>query len=220
MNSLVLSALLILGAGPQTAASINLPEGTLLFLTNASSVVERSTGGEIGHVALAFAEEGQTYIYEATPAKVRRVSQDEYFAELARINRRRDADEQVEARAMRPKRAYTDAELAAMRSFLSEQIGRRYSVKNYVKGKPGDGIHCAELASTTLNESGRYEFDRRYRIHPHALYLAVQPTHLPPQSLTLPAAASETWCVRSQRRCAEWFTWCGWSCREAWSFCW
>ena len=67
---------------------VRTPEGTLLFLENCSSVVEWSTRGEIAHVAIVISEGNAVYIYEATPAKVRRVTLDEYQTELARINRR------------------------------------------------------------------------------------------------------------------------------------
>lgn len=226
MNSLVLYALLALGVSPAAADTANLDsaqleEGTLIFLENCNSFVEFSTGGEIGHVALAFTDGSEAFIYEATPAQVRRVSVAQYYAELARLNARRDADDKLRVLALRPKKAYTDAEVAKMRAYLDGQVGRRYSVRNYVRRTPGDGIHCAELASTTLNQTGRHEFENCHRIHPQALYSALEPLSAAPQELAIaPPAAKETWCVRSQRRCGEWFTWCGWSCQEAWAWCW
>ena len=107
-----------------------------------------------------------------------------------------------------------------MREYLNSQLGRRYSVKNYVVGQPGDGVHCAELAANTLNRSGRFSLEDCQKLHPTALYKAVQPQYSPRVAIELPAPASETWCVRAQHRWSGWFTWCGWSCREAWSFCW
>src|SRR5262245_41196382 len=134
------------------------PDGTLLFLENCNSVVEYTTRGEVAHVALVFHDRDDAWVYEATPGKVRRVKIEEYFVELARLNHRRDDDDQIRMLAARPKTAYTDEEVAKMRTYLDGQIGRRYSVKNYLRGKPYDGVHCAELASSTLNQSGRYAF--------------------------------------------------------------
>ncbi|MEX2174069.1 MAG: hypothetical protein WD872_06885 [Pirellulaceae bacterium] len=214
MHALLMWTLLAVGASP-------LPDGTPLFLENCNSVVEYTTRGEIGHVSLAFNEGGETWVYEATPGEVRRIALADYYAELARINRRRDDDEQVRVWALRPRQAYTVDEVAKMRAFLSDQLGRRYSVRGYVRTKPGDGIHCAELASTALNRSGRYGFENCEKIHPQALYAALKPGHMAPQELTIPALAKkEPWCARAQRRTGEWFTWCGWSCQEAWSWCW
>jgi hypothetical protein len=241
MKSMLLYALLSLGASPQAP----LADGTLLFLENCNSVVQWTTQSEIGHVALAFTDGGQPYIYEATPAQVRRVTADEYYAELARLNLRRDEDERIRVWALKPARPYSAKEIVRMREYLDGQVGRRYSVRNYVLKKPADGthsvelgrvqvkvavdlkdppsegIHCAELASTTLNQSGRYGFDDCHRIDPQGLYAAMKPASAAPLEIAVPApAAEETWCVRAQRRWGQWRTWCGWSCQEAWSWCW
>ena len=224
MNWLFLSAALAIGAS--TGAERDAFEsGTLIFLENCNSVVEYSTRGEIGHVAMVFrgtaAEGGVTWVYEATPGEVRRILVDEYYAELARINKRRDSDDQVRILALRPKNPYSDEEVARMREYLDEQVGRRYSIKNYVRKKPGDGVHCAELASTTLNRSGRFAFEQCHRIHPSALFAAVKPAHRSPVEIQVPSlTAKESWCVRATRRWSEWTTWCGWSCQEAWLMLW
>jgi len=220
-------------------------DGTLIFLENCSSIVERATHGQIGHAALVFRDGEECCVYEATPSKVRRVTWTEYNAELARINQRKDESERIKVWLLRPRTTYSEAEVAKMRDYLNAQIGRRYSVRNYVRGKPDEvhstqvgpvelqvavetdakaagGIHCAELASTTLNQSGRYAFENCHKINPQALYTALLPTHAAPQELlvALPLAVTEPWCQRAQRRTAQWFTWCGWSCREAWAWCW
>jgi hypothetical protein len=198
-----------------------LPAGSLLFLENCSSVVERTTQGQIGHVALVFFEGSTPWVYEATPAKVRRITLEAYDIELARLNRGRDADEAVRTHVLRPKQPYRSEEVAAMRSYLDRQLGRRYSVKNYVRGKPYDGIHCAELASSTLNESKRYVFKECHKITPQALYSAIEASYVPANHESLAAELpKESWCTRAKRRTSGWFTWCGWSCREAWLFFW
>jgi hypothetical protein len=224
MHSMLFSVLLVLGAGSEaSAAQKNQPlaDGSLIFLENCDSVVELTTRGKIGHVALLLSDGGTPWVYEATPAKVRRVTLEAYYAELAGLNKRRDDDNLIRIFALRPKNAYQPDEITRMRTYLDSQLGRRYSVKNYVRGKPYDGIHCAELAANTLNQSGRYAFENCHKIHPQALYVALLPTHAVPQEILLtPPTIKESWCLRAQRRSAEWFTWCGWSCREAWSFCW
>jgi hypothetical protein len=216
MHSLLLWAAVSLSASP-------LEDGTLMFLENCNSVVEYSTGGEIGHVALVFNDDDGCNVYEATPGQVRQVSLDDYLAELARINRRRDANDQVRALAYRPTPSYSESELAAMRAALDAQVGRRYSIRNYVRRNPGDGIHCAELTALVLNASGRFQLERGAKIHPGALYAQIEVSqhYGPAEELAiLQPEDRETWCVRAQRRTAEWFTWCGWSCREAWLWCW
>src|SRR5262245_5147994 len=213
-------ALIIVGFAANSHAA-ELPDGTLLFLENCSSVVERATHGEIAHVALVFGDQGQQWVYEATPAKVRRVRLDDYLIDLARSNRRRKEADEIRAFALRPDPEYVPDEVAKMRTYLDSQLGRRYSVKNYVRGKPYDGIHCAELTSSTLNASGRYAYADCHKIHPKALYQLVAETHAAPQRVALPdLEISEPWYVRFQRRSLGWMNWCGWSFREAWLFLW
>src|SRR6478672_5813896 len=90
----VLAAALLCTPSAATSAG-ELPDGTLLFLENCSSVVERTTHGEIAHVAIVLREEQQPWIYEATPAKVRRVKMDDYLVEIARTNERRKDNDPI-----------------------------------------------------------------------------------------------------------------------------
>ncbi len=214
-------ALVLAGVLGSTLAAKEFSDGTLIFLENCDSVVELTTRGQIGHVALVFHEGETAWVYEAAPGKVRRVVWDEYYAELSRLNKRRDEDDAIRVWSLQPRVAYTSDESGKMRAFLDTQLGRRYSVKNYVRSKPYDGIHCAELASTTLNQSGRYSFEQNYRIHPQAFYNAVLATHAKPVEIAIPPpTVKEAWTLGAGRRWSEWWSWCGWSCREAWLFCW
>jgi hypothetical protein len=218
MHALVLALAGLFGSTPEAH---HFPDGTLIFLENCNSVVELTTRGEIGHVALVFHDGETAWVYEATPGKVRRVTWGDYHAELARLNKRRDHDDAIRVWALVPLRAYTADEVSKMRTFVDSQIGRRYSVKNYVRGKPYDGIHCAELASTTLNQSGRYAFEQNHKLHPQAFYSAVLQTHAAPDEILIPPpTAKEAWTLRTHRRWTEWWSWCGWSFREVWLFCW
>jgi len=221
MRPLKVALILILLAAASIGRTAELSDGTLLFLENCSSVVERSTHGEIAHVALVFGDATERWVYEATPAKVRRVKLDDYLLDLARSNRRRKASDQIRVFALRPEPEYTSEETAKMRAFLDSQLGRRYSVKNYVRGKPYDGIHCAELTASTLNASGRYAYSDCHKINPQELYELVTSTHAAAERLAIPALEiEEPWYVRLQRRSIGWMTWCRWSCREAWLFLW
>ena len=197
-----------------------LEDGTLLFLENCSSVVQRSTNSSVGHVAIVMHEENESWIYEAIPGGVRRVKADDYYAELSRLNTRKNEEKQIRAFALRPEKPFTAAERQAMRHYLEEQIGRRYSVKNYVRGEAGRGIHCSELASQAMNASGRYQWEHCYSIHPSRLQELIDPTYKNPAAIELPLyECKETWCQRAQRRWDHVRIWCNWSCGEAFSFC-
>lgn len=197
-----------------------LEDGTLLFLENCSSVVQRATHGSMGHVAIVMNEGEEAWVYEAIPGRVRRLSVDDYYAELSRLNARKNEDKQIRTFALRPEEPYTETERQAMRQYLDEQIGRRYSVKGYVRGEETRGIHCAELASHTLNKSGRYQWDRCHSISPSQLQELIDPTYHDAAMVSLPACTEEeTWCQRAQRRWDNLRTWCAWSCGEAIALC-
>jgi hypothetical protein len=173
----------------------------------------------VTHVALILNDGGQTWVYEATPGEVRRLVLDRYYRELADYNHGRHAEKQLRVRLYPPKVAYTDCEVAGLQTYLDTQLGRRYSIKGYVRKKPGDGIHCAELVSSALSSTGRGEFARTYGINPMTLVAQIAATHGPPQDVALPAHESEgTWCQRSRAWWAGLFAWCGWACWETCTF--
>jgi hypothetical protein len=66
-----------------------LEDGTLIFLENCSCIVERSTHGSVGHVAIIINEGSEPWLYEAIPGKVRHLKADEYYAELSRLYARK-----------------------------------------------------------------------------------------------------------------------------------
>jgi hypothetical protein len=209
-------------------ASPEIGDGSLIFLENCNSVVELATRDEIGHVAIAMREGNETWIYEATPGKVRKLTLSAYEEELARINagrNRRDrtlpASKPVKMWVLSPERKFTVAEVTAMQEFLDEQLGRRYSVKNYIRNKPGDGTHCAELAANTLNRSGRFDLENPHAIHPAKLLTIIAPEYPAKSEYTIGRfAVTEPWYVRWGRCCSTSGSWCTWSCREAWSYVW
>ena len=122
MNAWLLLVSLTISAEP-------LEDGTLLFLENCSSVVQRATHGSMGHVAIVMNEEKEAWVYEAIPGKVRRLKADDYYAELSRHNSGKNEEQRIRTFALRPERPFTPEECLAMRYYLGEQIGRRYSVK-------------------------------------------------------------------------------------------
>jgi hypothetical protein len=215
MHWLVLCAGLAFGAD-------QFEDGSLLFLENCNSVVQWTGDGKIGHVAMLFNDDtGQTWVYEATPGQIRKAKLAQYTQELVRLNARRDADDGIRPHVLRPKRPYTPTEVSAMQEFLDEQLGRRYSVRNYVRAHPGDGMHCAELTSSTLNQSGHFNFEKCAKIHPAELFERVSRLHRPAEVLDLSVELPGlTWCQRATLRWANCWTMCKWSCGEAWAWCW
>ncbi|HAY80691.1 MAG TPA: hypothetical protein DCY79_12865 [Planctomycetaceae bacterium] len=212
MHSILLLATLSLNAA-------DLEDGTLLYLTNSNRVVETVTQSDVSHVAIVLNIDGIPYVYEATPAVVRRISLGAYQKELAESNRRRKVDMQLYAK--RPKQAFTGRERKLIKGYLDQQIDRRYSVKSFVWKKPTTGIHCAELVATALHRCQRKEFVNSASLSPHSLVTLTAQLYQPPVAVAIPHPRSDlTWCQRSWVAWSSATRWCKWACVEVWTFCW
>jgi hypothetical protein len=202
-----------------TCGNTDLQDGTILALQGSNKVVARYTGSEITHVAVVVNRSGSPWVYEATPAEVRCVPLSAYYREIGQLNVRRRQQTQVWIH--RPKKVYAPAQIACMKAFLEEQLGRRYSVKKYVRRRTGDGFHCAELAATTLSHSGRFKFPDPHLENPASLMRKVQRWYDSPTLVPIEAkVADASWCARSWKAWAGFFTWCQWACYETWTWCW
>jgi hypothetical protein len=200
-----------------------LDDGSLVLLENCNYWVERYTGAPIGHVAVAVNESDRTWIYEATPGKVRRLTWDDYRAELAKLNsdRQRKKKQEIITWVLQPKEALSKQQSAEMKCYLDSQLDRRYSVRGIVRGKEGDGIHCAELASHALNAAGLTHIAECHRQSPAAVREAALPLSVAAIRATIaPPVVAESWCGRVWRRWSNAAMLCRWSWGEAWGFCW
>ncbi len=198
-------------------------DGSLVFLEKCNYFVERYTNASIGHVAIAVQEDDQTWIYEATPGKVRRLSWPDYRAELGVLNadRVRKEKETIVTWVYEPQEPLSEKESAALRRYLDSQLNRRYSVHGIVRGKEGDGIHCAELAAHALNEVGRGPISDCHQQSPAAVMeLAKSYSARPYQAQIDLPEEEEPWCSRAWRKTVHWARMCSWSCGEAWRYCW
>jgi hypothetical protein len=199
----------------------DLPDGSLLFLEGSNKPVSTVTRSEYTHVALVRNIGGRPWVYEATPAKVRRVTLDTYLAELADQNR--DRQERTRLWAYAPRTAYSPRQQTALARYTDAQIGRRYSVKGYLRGRDVDGIHCADFAATALESTGRFDVERGYAFSPGVLLQKVRGYYQPPHMVRYrqpPVTASVSWCERSWKQWAAAQRWCDWVAVEAWMFCW
>jgi hypothetical protein len=203
------------------AAHFDVRDGTVIALENGNRVVQYYTKSEVTQVALILNDGGKPWVYEATPHEVRKLMLADYYAELGEINRHRHTANQMRIRLYQPVRPYTDQQIIDVRAYLNRQLGRRYSVKSYVRDKPSDGVHCAELVSTALTHTGREQFARAYAVNPSVLVSRIAPHHDAPLEVDLPDLEPvDTWCRRSWNWWSGLYVWCGWACGETWRFCW
>lgn len=212
MQTLVITALVLCGTAQWD-------DGSLVVLHDSNKMVAHWTDSEVTHVALLLNIDGQPWVYEATPGKVRRVPMAGYREELRELNA--DRRQPTRMSVLQPKRAYSARQIADMRAYLNEQIGRRYSVKGIVRGKPGDGIHCAEFVATALVRSGRFRATNVHGLRPAAIVQSAAPLHKSPVNVSIRARKTqESWCARSWKQWDGFQTWCSWACYEALLFCW
>lgn len=221
IGTILLASVLSVSASPESSSSIpisTIRDGTLIYLENSNKIVQSTTDAEITHVAMIFEDESQHWVYEATPARVRRLTLQQYVREIGMLNA--DRDEPMTMWIMQPQESYPETEARRMQQFLKKQIGRRYSIQSYVRGQRREGIHCAELAGDTLDRAQRYEFQRTYKRTPAAVIAAVQSDYSPARRVRIQSQERPgNWCQRTWGRWYDAWDWCKWSCYETWTFC-
>lgn len=218
MNS-ILVALAIAGGGPEPL--IAPVDGTILFLENSKKIVRKVTDSNITHVALIMNVDGKSWVYEAEPPRVRRVPLMTFYQEIGERNR--DGDESIRIWLMPPNQGFNRTQRKRMLTYLDHQLGRRYSIKNYVRDVHGDGIHCAQLTANTLCLSGRFSFKNTASLSPARLVTSTGPVYTTATEalVTLPRKQHEkTWCERSSEWWARTWKWCKWGSGECWRWCW
>jgi hypothetical protein len=212
MISTLLTTVLALGSGiPET--------GTILYLKHSNSVVQQVTGSNLSHVAMVIQIADQPWVYEATPAEVRRVAFARYLQEISLLNQSRGT--KIQVFAMRPQVALSTNQIQTIRAYMDVQLGRRYSVAAYVRGRNGDGIHCAELLATALDRAGVRDYKERHRLSPVGFVNQAQSVYRKPARLDLPEVQPDTdWCDQQWDWWLGMIAWCQWAWDEAWSFSW
>ena len=209
----ILLAVAVLGA------SAPIENGAILMLQNSNKVVSGFTDSDITHLAIILRAEGRTWVYEATPAKVRRVLLKQYYSEISLLNRDRQPATRVWLK--RPRRAFSDDEEARLRNYLNSQLGRRYSIRGYVRDDAGDGIHCAALTAEAMQRTGRVAFSEPQRENPSTVMLRLREHYRPSEYVVIPPAppSRKPLCVRVWHSFQGFRLWCGWSLYESLRFC-
>ena len=131
------------------SATPQLQNGSLLVLEHSNKPVAHVTGSSITHLAILFHEGDRPWVYEATPAKARRLTLVEYRRELGELNRGRNRPTRITV--LEPRYPYSEMQIERMWAHAASQIGRRYSVKGYLRGKNSDGIQLMAKSKDGLN---------------------------------------------------------------------
>lgn len=142
-------------------------DGSLIFLDHSNRIVESYTDSPTTHVGVIVNINGVPYVYEAVQPQVRRMKLSDYLQEVDDLNAKKGpGDKKMRVFIYQPARPFSPQDTIKMLDYLDAQIGRKYSVKSYIQGKDCDGIHCSELASKTLNKTGKYTITNPGQVSP------------------------------------------------------
>ena len=218
--SLVGLALLLVCLAPPRTVSSGEMDGSLIVIRGGNKAVAAWTASDVTHVAILVHEHGTPTVYEATPNKVRKVVLNLYQQETAQFKDPSGAAVQVGV--MKPREAFTSEQLSAMCKLLASQLGKPYSVRDFVRDSESNGTHCAEFAARALDHSGRFQFPKPYSITPGKLVEILAESYEPAVLLPVPDLPVDrrTWCQKSWDLWGNSFFWCGWACGESWAWCW
>lgn len=216
MKSLISILLLFLIVG-SVDASPRIEDGTILYVWNGNRIVQGYTDSKVTHVGLIININEEPYLYEADVPAVRRIAFRDYLAEVAYLNDGKDPSDQMRVHLIQPSIPYTGAQIEAMKEYLDSKVGLRYSIRGYLHKRAVDsGMHCAELATSALNATGRYTFINPPAVSPKSLIYYMLKTYGESQRVTiLVPAKNRSWREKQQHWWARVCTWCGWSCVES-----
>lgn len=121
-----------------TFNSSEIPSGSLIFAENSNFIVEQFTQSDITHVAIVAKENDETYVFEATKPKVRKVLLSEYLKKT-----------KAKLYVSVPNQKIDNERLV---NYLNSQLNKKYSIENYNKKKPSEKtIFCSQLIVECYN---------------------------------------------------------------------
>jgi len=221
MRFLQVIAAILLFAAPVHAFSDNLHSGDMLFVQNSHNLVECYTKSSFSHVAVVVKYGDKTWVYEAEPPVVKRYTIEEWLTAMGDYNTSHPQSPAL-VTVVTPNRPYSDAEVSKMKEFLETQVGRRYSVRGYLRNVQTNGTHCSEMCAAAIEATGRRDFSAPNRtISPGDLHGLLRVCHhqLGKQyHVVLRDSEKKSWCERSAAWWARRPSWCAWSCWETLRF--
>ena len=101
------------------SATAEIPDGSLLVLRNSNKPVARFTGSDVTHVAMIFHHGETEWVYEATPAKARRLKLADYKRELG--EGKPGSGRVSGVSLLKPKSPYRESQIERMRSHAASK---------------------------------------------------------------------------------------------------
>ena len=194
------------------------PDGAIVLLRDSNAIVTHITQSRWTHMGIVFKEQGQLWVFEASPGRVRKVSLSEFTRDA--YARRLGYNSRSVVYIMPPRTPFADAELAAMRSFAHRQVGRRYSIKGILRDRPVEGTNCAQFVAATLQQSGRIRFPHTFDQTPEKVLDRSKHLYAELFRVTAPANHSDhPWLDATGRTfqdTREWLKWTTWEMFHYW----
>jgi hypothetical protein len=147
------------------------------------------------HVGTVVVEDGRPVVYDSMiRIGVRCQSLDEYL----------ESQRPCDIELFHPIKPFTQAQAKNFGKYLHDQVGRPYGVKQYVTGREGKGLHCAEYLTQALIASEHVTSENPALVSPagivecvtkYEIYAVGDKSNLPPVPVPPPLPAT-TWCGR------------------------
>jgi hypothetical protein len=137
--------------------------------------IYRNTDSTLTHAAIILYMDGEPWVYEAVPPRVRKVSLTQYRQEM----KEKGQDDRLKRRdftwfIMEPCESYTQHQLEAMKRYAESQLGRPYMLRGWWKGREVRGVFCSQFAGDVIEQSGEIRSDH-FRESPGGLYKKLVP---------------------------------------------
>lgn len=138
------------------------PEGSLVLMENSApwpidKILERHTGSPLSHVAILLHFNGEPYVYEAFPPRVRRMTFKEYLEILEKWSNNRWTKRLGGLNQFwwEPRSGlFTSDMLVRMRAKGEGLLGTRYRlILNWWRDRGEKRVHCSEFASLVVEAS-------------------------------------------------------------------
>jgi len=154
-------------------------DGSVIFWKNGILVkpIFKYTGSDLTHAAIVLYVGNDPYVYEATAPLVHRLPLDVYLKKLEEKQQN-----PVWARrgftwfTMQPRQSFTMNELIVMKQYADSQLGRRYMMRGWWKGREVRGIMCSQFVGNVIERSG-WIVSSRFRESPGSLYAKLTPLY-------------------------------------------
>lgn len=140
-----------------TSTTYALESGDLLFVQNSHNLVENYTKSTYSHVAIVIKDNQQIWVYEASPPVIKKYTLDDWLDQIGQYNLNHKQSPAV-LKIVSPNWSYSDNDIFEMKCFLEKHLGRRYSIRGYVRGVKTNGIHCSEMCAGALESTGKIDF--------------------------------------------------------------